>query len=196
MAGLIDMTEVLSFSGSAGRMTAVTLCAACAILATSLVALAQQDAAPAPVPAPAQAAPPADNPPPATRDKPGLIDALGRWFSKSATDFNSGVRNMGGTISDFGKKTGEAAKDATEALTKLPGARVVEGRERCEIAANGAPDCRAAAEAVCKRKGFASGQSLDTQVTQKCSPRVWLSGRQPQEGECPVETSVTRAVCQ
>jgi len=137
----------------------------------------------APTVQPAQPAPSAEAPPPAS--KPGFIDALNKWFDKGAADLK---RNL--------EKGGQAAKDATEALTKLPGARVVEGRERCVIAANGSPDCVAAAEAICKGKGFASGKSLETQATQKCSPRVWLSGRPPAEGECAVETFVIRSVCQ
>jgi hypothetical protein len=39
-------------------------------------------------------------------------------------------------------------------------------------------------------------RSLDTQSAQKCPARVWLSGRLPAENECPLETFVTRAVCQ
>ena len=40
----------------------------------------------------------------------------------------------------------------------LAPARIATGRERCAIAANGAPDCRLAAETLCKSKGFASRQ--------------------------------------
>jgi hypothetical protein len=134
---------------------------------------------------PPQAAAPAQPAPPPTANKPGLIDALNKWFDKGAAE-----------LKDSFQKSGKAAKDATEALTKLPGARVVEGRELCAIAANGSPDCVAAAEAVCKGKGFASGKSLETQQTQKCPARVWLSGRLPADGECPVETFVIRSVCQ
>lgn len=136
-------------------------------------------------PPPAETPAPAPAPSPSGSSKPGLIDALNKWFDKGAADIKE----------TFGK-TGKAAKEATDALTKLPGARVVEGRERCVIAANGSPDCVAAAEAVCKSKGFASGKSLETQATQKCPARVWLSGRTPSEGECPTETFVIKSVCQ
>ncbi len=149
-------------------------------LVAALPASAQQ--APPPQEPPPQAAP---SPPPAPANKPGFLDAVNRWFDKSAADIKSTF-----------EKTGKAAKDATDALSKLPGARVVEGRERCEISANGSPDCRAAAETICKGKGFASGKSLETQSAQKCPARVWLSGRPPSEGECAVETFVIRSVCQ
>lgn len=177
---------VLQGQGSLGALGAA--CVVAAALATAPCALAQQTPAPPPAQlAPADTPPPAPAPAPAPSgsSKPGLIDALNKWFDKGAADLKE----------TFGK-TGQAAKEATEALSKLPGARVVDGRARCEIAANGSPDCVAAAEAICKGKGFASGKSLETQTTQKCSPRVWLSGRQPAEGECPTETFVIKSVCQ
>ena len=37
-------------------------------------------------------------------------------------------------------------------------------RERCPIAPNGAPDCKAAAEIMCRTKGFATGNSVDYQT--------------------------------
>jgi hypothetical protein len=157
----------------------------------STFAFAQQPeppatAPPAPTETPppaAEAAPPAVVTPPAS--KPGFFEELNKWFDKGASDLKSTF-----------EKSGQAAKDATEALTKFPAARVAEGRERCTIAANGAPDCAAAAEAICKAKGFGTGKSLETQATQKCPARVWLSGRPPAEGECAVETVVIRSVCQ
>ncbi|MDQ2954961.1 MAG: hypothetical protein M3R18_08520 [Pseudomonadota bacterium] len=95
------------------------------------------------------------------------------------------------------KEAAAATKSATDAMLKLPTTRMVEGRERCEVAPNGSPDCRVAVEAICKAKGFGSGNSLDTQTAQKCSPRAWLSRRLTGEGEvCRIETFVTRAACQ
>ena len=110
-------------------------------------------------------------------------------------------------LGHLGSQTSDAAKDAAlgaagtakgaaGTLMGLPNARIVTGRERCVIAPNGVPDCRAAADAACRGKGFGSGRSLDTQSAQKCPARVWLSGRLPAEGDCPLETFVTRAVCQ
>ncbi len=54
--------------------------------------------------------------------------------------------------------------------------RIATGRERCTIAANGAPDCRAAAELLCKSKGFSTGNSLDNETVEKCSALVLLRG--------------------
>jgi hypothetical protein len=157
----------------------LTLSAAVAAVPSGL--FAQQS----PQQAPAESAPVPQAPSPPASSKPGLFDALNKWIDKSASELKESF-----------DKTGKAAKEATEALSKLPGARVIEARERCAVAANGSPDCVATAEAICKSKGFASGKSLETQATQKCSPRVWLSGRAPAEGECTTETFVIKSVCQ
>jgi hypothetical protein len=139
-----------------------------------------------------------------------MLDSVGRWFKDSFRRFSSNVEGARDSFSALGDRAGgaakdaadaakdaaAAAKDATDALARLPNARVVEGRARCTVAANGAPDCRRAAEAVCKSKGFGSGSSLDIQSAQKCSARVWLSGRPPESGDCEMESFVTRAVCQ
>jgi len=146
--------------------------------------------------------------------EPGFLDALGRWFSSSAAGVDAGLKGTRDTLSNLGGHAGEAAKGAADAATgaakgaadvaigavgevaKLSATRVVDGRERCAPAANGAPDCRRAAENICRANGFTTGRSLDIQSAQKCPARVWLSGRLPAEGECPAETVVTRAVCQ
>jgi uncharacterized membrane protein len=78
----------------------------------------------------------------------------------------------------------------------MPGSRIVSGRERCGTAANGAPDCRAAAETMCKAKGFESGSSIDFVTAEKCTAQAMAGGRRPLAGECPVEHIVTRALCQ
>ena len=153
------------------------------------------------VAAPVRAEPPPPAPA-APQSKPGgdgFLDALNRWLDESASNFKSGMKGTQETLSGFGdaaKDAAKAAKDATDALTKLPTARGVTGRELCQNAPNGSPDCRMAAESICHAKGFSTGRSLDTQSAQKCPARIWLSGRLPAEGECAVETHVVRAVCQ
>ena len=92
-----------------------------------------------------------------------------------------------------GKKVGETTKGAVEAVVKLPTQRVVIGRERCEAAANGAPDCQAAAETLCRKKGFASGKSIDFNSAEQCPARALLAG---QPGDCTVVTFINRAICQ
>ena len=91
------------------------------------------------------------------------------------------------------KETIDDAADALSRLTKSPG---VKGRVACPVAANGAPDCKAAADKLCQSKGFKEGKSLDVDTTRNCSARALLSGRKPEESECRTETYVTRAVCQ
>ena len=97
-------------------------------------------------------------------------------------------------LGEFQDKAQQNAKDAAGALVTNP--HIVNGRARCEVAANGAPDCAAAAATVCRGKNFQTGKSVATQTEEKCSARVLLSGRSPAAGECKVETYVTRAVCQ
>jgi hypothetical protein len=157
---------------------------------------------------------PANPPAPAQDYAPGILDSVGRWLKDAFSRLGSNVEGARGTLGDLGGRATEAAKraantaqgaadtarnaakEAADAVARLPNARVVNGRERCAVAANGAPDCRRAAEAVCRSKGFGSGTSLDIQSAQKCPARVWLSRRQPEPGECDVESFVTRAVCQ
>jgi hypothetical protein len=160
--------------------------------------MAQEPQAPPGGNSPAQAAP---------RHEPGMLESIGRWFEDSAARFNSSLRAARGKIDDFGDKAGDAAKsaadaakdaakDAVDAAVKLPGARIIDGRERCGTAANGAPDCRAATETMCRGKGFGSGKSMEIQSAQKCPARIWLSGRKPNSDECEIESFVVKAVCQ
>jgi hypothetical protein len=161
-------------------------------------------------PPPAAQAPAAQPPaaePPNPNFRPGFIDVFGRFIGDSAAKLNSQLKSTNETLGNIGSQTSDAGKDAAMGavgnarnaagtIIGLPSARMVSGRERCATAPNGAPDCRAAADAACRAKGFGSGRSLDTQSVQKCPARVWLSGYLPAEGECPLETFVTRAVCQ
>jgi hypothetical protein len=177
---------------------AIAAIAGAALLLFSLAAAAQ-DAKPGPPPR--EAAP---------AYQPGMLDGVGRWFKDSFGRFRSNVEAARASFSGLGERAGgaakdaadaakdaaAAAKDAADALARWPNARVVDGRARCSIAENGAPDCRRAAEAVCKRKGFGSGSSLDIQSAQKCPARVWLSQRPPGPGDCEMQSFVTRAVCQ
>jgi hypothetical protein len=165
--------------------------------------------------------PPAAAPssPPATEEsKPGFIDAFGRFIDDSAAKLNSqlksandslgsGLKSANDALGNIGSQTSEAAKDAVGnardaagTIIGLPGTRVVTGRERCAAAANGAPDCRTAADTACRAKGFASGRMLDTEQSRKCPTAAIISAlsdrRLPSAGDCTVETFVTRAVCQ
>jgi len=70
----------------------------------------------------------------------------------------------------------------------------VRGHEKCKVAPNGAPDCVAAANTMCKAKGFEGGTSLDMTTADVCPAQVYLSGRSAGEG-CHTETFVSRVLC-
>ena len=80
-------------------------------------------------------------------------------------------------------------------MARLPKTRVISGHAKCKIAPNGAPDCIAAANAMCKGKGFASGKSVDMTTAEVCPAEVYLAGRNSGPG-CHTETFVSRALCQ
>jgi hypothetical protein len=136
--------------------------------------------------------------------EPGLLHVLGRWFDESLANIGlNDPQGPLGALGAMGARTGEAADGAAgaalgaaEVVIRLPSTRVVTARQRCDPAGNGAPDCQAAANAVCRSKGFWSGRSVDIESAQKCPAQVWLSRRSPDPGECTLETFVTRALCQ
>jgi hypothetical protein len=148
-------------------------------------------AGPAPSQAPSQA--PADANP---AFRPGFIDVFGRWLEQGASKLKSDMQGAQENIDKLGSQARDAAKDATGTVIGLPNARATTGRERCTPAGNGAPDCPAAAAALCRGKGFQTGRSLDTQSEQKCPTKLLLEGRAPNNTECPTEIFVTRAMCQ
>jgi hypothetical protein len=133
--------------------------------------------------------------PPKPREDRGLFGNIGRWFDETFNDAGKNVQNFGHEAGMAAKSTVDTAKDAAGAVARIPTARVVTGHEKCKNAPNGAPDCQAAAMAVCKGKGFESGKSLDMTTAEVCPPKVLLSGRSG-GAECRDETFVSRALCQ
>ena len=130
------------------------------------------------------------------------LGRIGRWFDQQVEGINSTFKDAGQKLGNFGREVGvvakttvEGAKDAADAVARIPNARVVAGHEKCKNAPNGAPDCVAAANTVCKAKGFASGSSVDMTTAEVCPPQVWISGRTG-GAECRTETFVSRALCQ
>jgi hypothetical protein len=173
---------------------------AAAVLATAAnFAVAQEEAGEPPAP-PVSAEPQAQPP----RAQPtGVLQAIGRLVDDSIATVKSGIGNIGSGAGDIGEQAGDAVKDTASAaqdaatsVVRIPTTGVVTGRQRCLRAPNGGPDCRAAIQTLCQKKGYASGRSLDVQSAEKCPARVLLSGRQAAAGECTMETYVTRAVCQ
>jgi hypothetical protein len=144
-------------------------------------------------PQPTQAQPPAK--------PPGVFAAMGRWLDDSIATMNSNWRNARTAVGDLGNQASDAAKDAAGAardaaatMMRLPATSLVSGREHCVRAANGGPDCVAAAEALCKAKGYTTGTSLHIQSEQKCPVWGWIAGEKP-IGRCSPETYVTSAMC-
>ncbi len=202
-------------------VTLVALFAATLSAAAPAIAVAEDTKAPASaatVPQapekPAAAAATPSSPPPAAANSTGFLPELGSWWDDSIAYFSAKMKDARGKFEDFGKTSNEAAKgaavatqeamknavdvskDAASAVVRLPNTRVVEMRERCDKAPNGAPDCAAAAVTGCRAKGFTGGKSVDVTTAEHCPAATLLSGQKPREGDCPVETVVTRAVCQ
>jgi hypothetical protein len=132
------------------------------------------------------------------REDPGFFGSIGRWFDEQAENFRSTFKDAGKKVENFGHEAGIAAKTTVEgakdAVARIPGTRVITGHEKCINAPNGAPDCVAAANAICKAKGFDSGKSMDMTTAEVCPPKVLLSGRNS-GNECKDETFVSRALC-
>jgi hypothetical protein len=137
-----------------------------------------------------QQPPAAEAPPPSTR--PGFFDSVGRWFGDSKAAIDSQFRSTQETIGTFGNQ----AKDAAGSVVAIPGTRIITGRQLCPSASNGAPDCQQGVDTLCRTKGFQSGRTLEVASAHRCSVKGLISGRAQKEGPCPVETYVTRAVCQ
>jgi hypothetical protein len=134
---------------------------------------------PAQQPLPAQPAPQQiEPPPPAPAENPGLINEIGKLFEKSKTLLPS-INSAGESLTNIAKPS-----------------LMVKGRAACEAAANGAPDCKAGADKLCQSQGYKEGKSIDTDAAEKCSPKVFIPGRQRQPGDCKTENYVTRALCQ
>jgi hypothetical protein len=180
------------------------IAAAGAVLGGLLILADAANAQNAPQPlAPPDAAGAAPPPPPDPSYQPGFLDALGRWIGDSTAKVGEGIKSTGDAIGSIGAQATGAAKDAagaagqaTGAIVGLPGTRVVNGRERCAVAANGAPDCAPAANALCRSKGFTAGKGTDINSAQKCPAWVYWSGRGPNPTDCVPETFVLGAVCQ
>ena len=132
---------------------------------------------------------------PRAREEPGFFEGIARFFDRTFSGAGKEVENFGHEAGVAAKTTVNSAKDAAGAVVRIPGARVTSGHSKCQNAPNGAPDCVAAAEVLCKAKGFETGQSLDMTTAEVCPPKVLMSGRNT-GSECRDETFVSRALCQ
>jgi hypothetical protein len=170
---------------------AIAAAALLAIAVTTDFAWPQAAPLPAPAPqvAPAQPAPQQSEPAPSPdaappKENPGLLHEIGKLLEKPAS--------MLPTL----KSPKETMDDAAGAISRLTKSSGVKGRVVCPVAANGAPDCKLAADKLCQNNGFKEGKSLDVDTTRNCSAKALLSGRKPDESECRTDNYVTRALCQ
>lgn len=201
------MTSRPETVGARGLAVLARAAAAACALCLTFSALAQdgssanRDANPSPTTSPSQGptgGPSLFLPPPLMPDL-GVqsgIETFGRWLEQGTTRFRSDMQGAQETFDRLGNQTLDAAKDATGAVVALPNARVVTAHERCALAQNGSADCQAAADTLCRGKGFQTGKSLDTQAELKCPAKLLLERRAPNDKDCPTETFVTRAMCQ
>ena len=143
-----------------------------------------------------------------------MFESIGRFFDQGAASFREQLlgakrrmdnlgdeaaansRNLNDRAAEVGKGAVDATKGAVDAVAKLPVvARVMNGRERCTVAPNGAPDCVVAAEQLCRKHGFASGKSMDFTSAEECPAKVYLGGATT-GAECHTVTFISRAMCQ
>jgi hypothetical protein len=127
-------------------------------------------------------------------EAPGFFGSIANWFGSTFNAAGKGVATFGREAGVAAKTTVDTAKDAAGAVVRIPGVRVMTGHEKCQNAPNGAPDCQAAAMALCKAKGFESGKSMDMTTAEVCPATVLLSGGS--RAQCKDETFVSRALCQ
>jgi hypothetical protein len=162
-------------------------------------------------PGPEPVRPASEGAPPPPSDKPGLITSFGNWVQKGFANMGAGFGTMVGALRGGADQAARNAADAASTaastatsiaretattVTRLPTTGIIGGREQCTLAPNGAPDCRVAAEVLCRSKGYGSGTSVDFETAEKCPPPYRVSGGNTPEGVCTMEHFVTRALCQ
>jgi hypothetical protein len=132
----------------------------------------------------------------------GATDAAKDAAKNAATATQDAMKNAveatkgaASTATDAMKGAMEATKNAATAIVRLPNTRLVDVRETCARAPNGASDCAAAAATGCRAKGFSGGNPLDTRTAEKCDTKPSQAGQMPGV-QCARETVVIRAVCQ
>ena len=176
------------------RRLAIVAAAVIAILGAATTAWPQQSQ-PQAQPAPAEPPPVTAPTPSPERNNPGLIEEVGKLLRDSASGLSSAIPSLP-TPGQALDGLNSSAKDASDNLKRitppLSGQTMASGRMMCPAAVNGAPDCKLAADQLCKSKGYAEGKSLDIETSEKCSAKAYFSG----QGACRTENFVTRAVCQ
>ena len=121
------------------------------------------------------------------------VDEQNAKWKQGVDEQNAKWRELNAKNEKAAKDAATASRDAMEAFKNLSNIKIVEGRQVCELAANGSPDCQTAAEVFCKSKGFATGKSADITTTRKCKAASLF---RRESHECKVETVVIKAACQ
>lgn len=151
-------------------------------------------------------------PPPPRTENPGLINEIGKLLERRqplfpaltlpSSELSPPSPQPSPPAADRAGSGGEPASSGKPESSGLPRLdlkipSMQTGREKCPVAANGASDCKAAADALCRAHGYKEGKGTDTDATQKCSAEaLLLSGRKSQPGACRTDYFVTRAWCQ
>ena len=121
---------------------------------------------------------------------------MGKMLEKSLSILPS-LKSPGEAIDDLNARAKDAAKDAGEGLSRLAKpSSMVTGRVICPVSANGAANCKEAADKLCQSKGFKEGKSLNADSTEACSAKVLIPGRTRKPDDCRTDYYVTRALCQ
>jgi hypothetical protein len=139
-------------------------------------------------------------PPPAQDDNPGLVNEIGKLL-KNPSSLLPSFTSPSATEPPKPEApqpepaTPEAAKPADSPSRSIVPA-IVTGRAVCPVSSTGGPDCKAAADTLCRSKGYSDGKSLASDAVEKCSAKLLIPGRARQPGDCKTESFVTRAWCQ
>ena len=187
-----------------GRLVAAA-CGAALVLTIAAGAAWCQSARPSSPPnaqPPAQQAAPEPSAPPqgdaaapatplAHEENPGLINEIGKMFGKLPS-----LKSPSETMDDLNARAKDAAKDASDSLSRLTTSSMVSGRVACPVSGYGAPDCKSASDKLCQTKAFKEGKSLTTDSAETCSAKVLIPGRARKPDDCRTDTYVTRALCQ
>jgi len=199
---MLDRSAIPAVLPRAAYTTVATAGLALSILAIAAsAALSQSVSPPAPPaakPSSPQAVPdqPAPQAPAAREESPDLLNEMGKMLEKSLSILPS-LKSPTEAIDDLNSRAKDAAKDAGEGLSRLAKpSSMVTGRVICPVSANGAANCKNAADKLCQSKGFKEGKSLNADSTEACSAKVLIPGRTRKPDDCRTDYFVTRALCQ
>ena len=126
----------------------------------------------------------------------GVTDAAADAAGSAARNTADAAKGVGEASQGVANAVGGVARDTAGAISRLPAARIAVGRELCTVAPNGAPDCRAAAQALCRARGYAGGNSVDVETTEDCPPGASMARWRGETVTCSTENYVTRSLCQ